>query len=196
MTTTLEQIAAQTAEKIVALTGFGHVLHVNDILPDIREALQTATKQPQGADWATEALAKIQGMNDSLHEKLAKETEHATGWRMRASELQLALKPFAEALDEDVYEKDATNSEIRTLEFSVGEMRAAHKAYNNESALRPLVANREDYEAVGQRHTADRISYIWTRTPDEIPEGTVIYIKKTAAMRPAQPERGQGEGTT
>jgi len=35
---TPEELATETAEKIVALTGYGHALHVNDVLPDILEA--------------------------------------------------------------------------------------------------------------------------------------------------------------
>lgn len=35
----------EVAEKIVALTGYGHALHVNDILPDLRDLVQEATAQ-------------------------------------------------------------------------------------------------------------------------------------------------------
>lgn len=78
------------AEKIVRMTGFGGALHVNDILPDIREATKFA-----------DSKGALTALWDNIDELETMTSEGATvesvlrGWKIRAEAINsiLATQP-------------------------------------------------------------------------------------------------------
>jgi hypothetical protein len=81
----VEEKAREAADKIIPLTGFGMALHINDILPDIRDALtDIAALSAQIERERTEKLWGILDDIDSIPDMLHPNTPegHEQCWKM------------------------------------------------------------------------------------------------------------------
>lgn len=107
-----------------------------------------------------------------------------------ARQLETELRSSEAALAEARRERDNATEELADTFSQLKHSRRAmadrhewekslNEVYDKMRAELTALRANAGLEAIGQRHTAERMDYVWWRTPANIPEGTQIYIKRT-----------------